>query len=77
MSSSTNNGRRRARKVIDNTIPSPCIGVCALVPGELLCGGCLRTTDEIRDWIIMDTAEKQSTLQRVEVRRQERGDNAP
>lgn len=29
---------------------SPCIGVCTLGPGNL-CIGCLRTTDEIGNWM--------------------------
>ncbi len=31
---------------------TPCIGVCTLDPRGL-CDGCLRTTDEICDWIDM------------------------
>ena len=42
-------------------ILTPCIGVCSLrLDG--LCGGCLRTTDEIARWSTMDEAEREHVM---------------
>lgn len=38
-------------------ILSPCVGVCALRP-DGLCGGCLRTVDEIAAWSRMSDADR-------------------
>ena len=38
-------------------ILSPCIGVCALGP-DGLCGGCLRTVDEIAAWSRLSDADR-------------------
>ena len=56
------------RKLPDTTVPSPCIGVCWLNEETRLCDGCLRSADEIRDWMIMDKAEKLALLQELEQR---------
>lgn len=63
--------RRRkniVRKQFDTTIPSPCIGVCWLNDKTQLCDGCFRNVDELRDWMIMDKAEKLDVLARIEQR---------
>lgn len=57
-------GRRRQRPAPDNTIPSPCNGVCTLDEAQI-CLGCRRSQDEIRDWMIMDREQKLETLERV------------
>ncbi|MEZ5534338.1 MAG: DUF1289 domain-containing protein [Thiolinea sp.] len=57
------------RKLPDTSVPSPCIGVCWLDDKTRLCEGCLRSADEIRDWMIMDKAEKLALLQELEQRR--------
>ena len=57
------------RKQLDTTVPSPCIGVCWLNDDTQLCEGCLRSADEIRDWMIMDKAEKLALLEQLEQRR--------
>ena len=57
-------GRRRQRPVPDNTVPSPCTGVCTL-DVQSLCVGCRRSQDEIRDWMIMSREEKLATLELV------------
>lgn len=61
--------RRRRRPIPDNTVPSPCVSVCRYNE-EKLCAGCLRTEDEIRDWIIMDREQKLAVLDALEKRRQ-------
>jgi len=41
-------------------VQSPCVKVCR-IEGEY-CVGCLRTTDEIRDWMIMSEYEQKKLL---------------
>ncbi|MBK1669102.1 hypothetical protein CKO28_13770 [Rhodovibrio sodomensis] len=60
---------RRGRPAVDQTVPSPCIAQCKVDKASQHCTGCLRTLDEIRDWRVMDAAEKQATLQRIAARR--------
>lgn len=60
-------GRRRQRPTPDTTVPSPCTGVCTL-NAQHICVGCLRSQDEIRDWMIMSREEKLETLDRVQQR---------
>lgn len=56
---------------IDRTIPSPCISVCLLDPTNTFCIGCYRSTDEIRDWCIMNAEEKIIVLKEIENRKKE------
>ena len=64
-------GRRRdrPRRVLDTSVPSPCISVCQIDDATGLCLGCRRTIDEIRDWMIMSAAEKTAVLARIAARR--------
>jgi hypothetical protein len=50
-------------------VPSPCLSVCQLDEETGLCQGCLRTADEIRDWIILDDDGRQAILSRLAARR--------
>lgn len=59
--------RLRARQ-FDDSVPSPCVQICRYDGGDL-CVGCLRSPDEIRDWMIMTRAEKLAVLERIEQRR--------
>ena len=59
----------KAARQIDTSVKSPCISVCHMNEG--VCVGCLRTIDEIRDWMIMTADEKRSVLALVEQRRAE------
>lgn len=59
--SSKKRRRIKTRPTPDNTVPSPCIGVCAYDGGDV-CRGCYRTPDEIREWIIMGREEKLAVL---------------
>lgn len=41
----------RARKTAAaGTVPSPCVGVCRMLPASGLCEGCWRSIDEIVAW---------------------------
>jgi hypothetical protein len=50
-------------------VPSPCVQICTLDPVSGLCRGCLRSVQEITDWLEMTADEKRATLARVEQRR--------
>ncbi len=49
--------------------PSPCVNVCQLHPEKGYCIGCLRTLDEIADWLDMQEKEKCEVLARLDQRR--------
>ncbi len=61
--------RNRARRVIDHSVPSPCIAVCTIDDANGQCLGCRRTIDEIRDWPILSREEKLSLLDVLAERR--------
>jgi len=50
-------------------VPSPCVQICTLDPATGLCRGCLRSIQEITDWVEMSAEEKRATLARIELRR--------
>lgn len=58
-------------QVID--LPSPCISVCVLDPKTRYCLGCLRTSDEIAGWRILDHGARLALLDRLRDRRSEMG----
>ena len=60
---------RAAMSYPPETVPSPCVKVCVLDRASGLCRGCLRTVEEITDWLEMTAEEKRATLERVEQRR--------
>jgi predicted Fe-S protein YdhL (DUF1289 family) len=64
--------RRRAERqqLIASGPRSPCISVCQLDDRTGWCIGCLRTIDEIRDWIIMTPDERHRVLALLAERRQ-------
>ena len=62
-SSARNRRRRTPLRQFDTSVPSPCIGVCWLNEESGLCEGCLRSGDEIRDWLIMSREDKLSLLE--------------
>jgi uncharacterized protein len=64
--------RRRAerRRQLLSGPPSPCVSICRLDDATGYCVGCLRTIDEIRDWIIMMPAERAAVLKQLDQRRQ-------
>jgi uncharacterized protein len=57
----------RNRRPDIGTVPSPCILVCRIEDGY--CAGCLRTVDEIRDWIIMSEYEQKKLLHELQWRK--------
>jgi len=50
-------------------VASPCVKVCVLDPETGLCRGCLRSVEEIADWLEMTADEKRATLERVDERK--------
>jgi len=56
---------------MNNTIASPCIGICKMDDFTGLCIGCLRTLDEIASWGRAGDAAKIAILAAVEKRRHE------
>ncbi len=54
-------------------LPSPCTGVCKIEDETNLCGGCLRTREEIKSWGHSSNENKYSILKLLKLRRIERG----
>lgn len=46
----------------EQTVASPCIGVCSMDDLSGLCLGCYRTIEEIQNWWDMDDASKQAII---------------
>jgi len=67
--------RRRAerRRLLASGPPSPCVSVCQMDPMTGYCVGCLRTIDEIRDWIISTPDERQKILDQLPGRKERSG----
>jgi len=67
--------RRRAerRRLLASGPPSPCVSVCQMDPLTGYCVGCLRTIDEIRDWIISTPDERQKILDVLPGRKERSG----
>ena len=63
---------RRGPRMLDNTVPSPCLSVCRF-DGEPYCVGCYRNADEIREWIIMTREQKLDVLSKLEQRKKDAG----
>jgi predicted Fe-S protein YdhL (DUF1289 family) len=51
-------------------VPSPCVNVCFIDTASGLCRGCLRTLQEIADWMEMSPNEKRATLRALALRRE-------
>ena len=47
---------------VDNSVPSPCIGVCTLDFPTGACVGCGRTRSEIKNWPYLDGDAKRAAL---------------
>jgi predicted Fe-S protein YdhL (DUF1289 family) len=50
-------------------VASPCVNICQINPETGNCIGCMRTIDEIADWLEMTNEEKRQVLNRLEERR--------
>lgn len=48
---------------------SPCTGDCAYNPANGLCKTCLRTLDEVANWVTMSAAQRERVWQRIAARR--------
>ncbi len=57
----------------DAAVASPCTSVCVIDQVTGLCGGCLRTLDEIAGWIDFSTAEKRAVIAALDARRSQFG----
>ncbi|MGH6790486.1 MAG: DUF1289 domain-containing protein [Pseudolabrys sp.] len=50
------------------TIESPCVKICALDVHSRLCLGCGRTIDEIAQWTLMGSAERDRVMAELPAR---------
>ena len=50
---------------MQESVASPCIGLCRLDPATGFCEGCARTGDEIGRWRAASEAERQAILERL------------
>ena len=65
--------RMERRRLLASGPPSPCVSVCQMDPMTGYCVGCLRTIDEIRDWIISTPDERQKILDQLPGRKARSG----
>jgi predicted Fe-S protein YdhL (DUF1289 family) len=64
----------RNRRPSVGSTPSPCVKICRIEDGY--CVGCLRTVDEIRDWMIMSDYEQKKLLYELKWRQDVRNDHS-
>jgi len=64
----------RNRRPSVGSTPSPCVKVCRIE--DRYCAGCLRTVDEIRDWMIMSDYEQKKLLYELKWRQDVRNDHS-
>jgi predicted Fe-S protein YdhL (DUF1289 family) len=65
--------RQERRRLLASGPASPCVSVCQIDPMTGYCVGCLRTIDEIRDWIISTPEERQKILDQLPGRKERSG----
>jgi hypothetical protein len=65
--------RMERRRLLASGPPSPCVSVCQMDPMTGYCVGCLRTLDEIRDWIISTPDERRKILVELPGRKERSG----
>ena len=51
-------------------VPSPCVKVCVLDEERGYCIGCLRTLDEVCDWVALSNDERSDVLAKLAARRE-------
>ena len=56
--------------VIDQTVESPCVGVCQY-NDEDYCSGCFRKSEEISEWSMMSKKEKRKVIELLPSRMEE------
>jgi len=54
---------------VSDQVSSPCVNVCQLDSDTGYCIGCMRTLDEIADWLELNNEEKRQVLSKLEDRR--------
>ena len=47
-------------------IASPCVGLCSTTYGDLVCRGCMRTSEEILAWPSADWANRATIVRRLD-----------
>ena len=52
-----------------DTVASPCVSVCVMLPEAGVCAGCFRTLDEIAAWGALDAAARRAVLAALPARR--------
>jgi predicted Fe-S protein YdhL (DUF1289 family) len=57
---------------LDTSAHSPCIGNCCL-DDDLVCLGCFRSLEEIKDWGVVDEHRRRIILQNAKRRREAGG----
>ena len=63
------NRENNLKDTMSREIPSPCENICQMNPKTGYCIGCLRTLDEIADWLEMTDDEKLELLARLDERK--------
>lgn len=53
----------------DAEVASPCVNICQLDPANGYCIGCLRTMDEIANWLELDNEQKRAIVAQLEERK--------
>jgi hypothetical protein len=61
--------RDERRRLLASGPPTPCISVCQMDNRTGYCVGCLRTIDEIRDWIISTPDQRNAILAHIAQRK--------
>lgn len=61
--------REERRRLLASGPASPCISVCQIDNKTGFCIGCLRTIDEIRDWVISTPDQRHAILAQIATRR--------
>ena len=57
-------------KTEEQKLISPCLHDCNLIEGSKLCGGCFRTTDEVKAWRKLDEKARKAILEQTRIRQQ-------
>ena len=52
----------------DKPESSPCIGICSHATGDVVCRGCGRTLEEVRDWNTYTVEQKLEVKRRIKMK---------
>ncbi len=61
--------RADGKDQMSDQVASPCVNICQINSDTGYCIGCMRTIDEIADWLEMSSEEKRQVLSKLEDRR--------